>query len=668
MGLGGLGVIAEGVVLTRYEANIDQAKAKVKELSGEQRKAAKEAVQAFKEQGEAWKKHVGDFAKGAAVVATTIAVAKSGIEQYRKETALTAGAAGVDIDRLADAWGGLKTRMDLLTFAQAGHRGAWKLTTSQLEQVTAGMRALEAQGFESGKVFDRFTEVIKKGKLEGLDEFGISIKSTGDQAKDLQILMRALGREVSEVGGDFSRATDPIDRATVQWANAVTRVRLEVGRLSLTLISAAEDFGKWAGKLFGGSAPEGSKEDQRAAEIAQRLMFAQGRTGSSFAGAAMGGKLGSIAQGAGGRAISNFVGSPLLADQYNLFGTDAGTTGDAKKIMDLQGRIRQGKFNSLAGLNEFDAAVKSLPAAWSAAVPELDGLITRQREWFASNMFRLGVDSASAFSEGFAANDNGKGKNKGRGRGGGGRGAATASAGPGLFFGAARRVTGIVDDLAARRDANDQASADAMSAYQDRMSQRFADAQMVQDIEAGRSAMAKQEKQSFLERTFGKLEEFDAYAAGFDTLKTAVQSGFAAWIDGSESLGTAIKKSIAQSLGAYAVEMSGRALVAGAHALFNLATGDLPGAAAMGLSAAKYAAAAVALGALAKGLGGGGSGSSVAASAAGVGGRPNAAPTPQSGVVIVGDPLSDDSPRERARRVRRAMRSAGRDAEGVRYG
>ena len=88
----------------------------------------------------------------------------------------------------------------------------------------------------------------------------------------------------------------------------------------------------------------------------------------------------------------------------------------------------------------------------------------------------------------------------------------------------------------------------------------------------------------------------------------------------------------------------------------------------MGLSAAKYAAAAVALGALAKGLGGGGGSSSVAASAAGVGGRPNAAPTPQSGVVVVGDPLSDDSPRERARRVRRAMRSAGRDAEGVRYG
>ena len=57
-------------------------------------------------------------------------------------------------------------------------------------------------------------------------------------------------------------------------------------------------------------------------------------------------------------------------------------------------------------------------------------------------------------------------------------------------------------------------------------------------------------------------------------------------------------------------------------------------------------------------------------SAAGVpSGTPGGArPAPQSGVVIVGDPLSDDSPRERQRRVRRAMNAAGRPNEGVRYG
>ena len=70
------------------------------------------------------------------------------------------------------------------------------------------------------------------------------------------------------------------------------------------------------------------------------------------------------------------------------------------------------------------------------------------------------------------------------------------------------------------------------------------------------------------------------------------------------------------------------------------------------------------------GGGSGGGGSSVARSAAGVGSsRPQNQDHRSAGVVVVGDPLSDDSPRERARRVRRAMNGANRVAvEGVRYG
>ena len=84
MGLGGLGSIVEGVVALRYEANIDQAKAKVKELSGEQKKAAKEAAEAYKAQGEAWKKNVADFAKGAAAITAGYLVAKNGLQAMRE--------------------------------------------------------------------------------------------------------------------------------------------------------------------------------------------------------------------------------------------------------------------------------------------------------------------------------------------------------------------------------------------------------------------------------------------------------------------------------------------------------------------------------------------------------------------------------------------------------
>ena len=98
--------------------------------------SGKQAIEAHKEERAAFKAKVEDFAKGAAIIGGAIAVGRSGLKAYREETRLMAGAAGVDIDRLSDSWDGLKTRMDLLTLAQAGHRGAWKLTTGQLEQVS----------------------------------------------------------------------------------------------------------------------------------------------------------------------------------------------------------------------------------------------------------------------------------------------------------------------------------------------------------------------------------------------------------------------------------------------------------------------------------------------------------------------------------------------------
>ena len=48
--MGIFGAIAEGVVAIKYTANVDEAVAAVKGLSGEQKKAAKEAVEAHKKE------------------------------------------------------------------------------------------------------------------------------------------------------------------------------------------------------------------------------------------------------------------------------------------------------------------------------------------------------------------------------------------------------------------------------------------------------------------------------------------------------------------------------------------------------------------------------------------------------------------------------------------
>ncbi len=656
MGLMGLGKsIVDGVVALRYEVNVDQAKAAIKDLSGEQKKAAKETAEAYKQQNEAFKKHVADFGKGAAIIGTALLVAKTSWTAYRDEAKLSAGAAGVSIDKLSESYSGLKSRMELLTLAQAGHQGAWKLTTGQLQQVIEGMRALEKKGHDSQQVFEKFTEVIKKGKLEGLDDFGISLKATGDKSKDLQILMRALGREVMDVGGQFSRTGDEVVRATVRMEDGISRVRSTLGAFANEMVKAAADLGESLGRMFGGNLND-PESGQFNARDQYSLNFARLRAGQSM-----------VPNGAGGGAAAAFLAGGAQDADFQA----ADALGRARGLI-RRANAGSGPLASM-GPADYQGFLSGLPQGWQTVDPVLAAMAENLKDRLDVRMVGVGKSAAASIIAGLKSElaKNASGVRSSRRSGRGGRGRADAveddwlSGALGSVMGTASAFGGYLSDTAAASQASQD---DALAAYQDRMSQRFADAQMVQDIEADRTAMAKQQKESFLERTFGKLEEFDAYAAGFGTLKNAVTDGFAAWISGSESLGTAIKKSIATSLAAYAVEMSGRAIVAGAHALFNLATGDIPGATAMGLSAAKYAAAAAALGVLAKGMGTSAGAPSAASSAAGVGGRPSGERIAQSGVVIVGDPLADDSARERARRVRRAMRSAGQDAEGVSHG
>jgi len=98
--MGIFGAIAEGVVAIKYTANVDEAVAAVKGLSGEQKKAAKQAVEAHKQEREEFKKKVEEFGKGAAIIGGALLVARNGLQAYREESRLMAGAAGVDDLRL----------------------------------------------------------------------------------------------------------------------------------------------------------------------------------------------------------------------------------------------------------------------------------------------------------------------------------------------------------------------------------------------------------------------------------------------------------------------------------------------------------------------------------------------------------------------------------------
>jgi len=646
-----------GSVIMRYKVETDQAKAKIKELSGEQKKAAKEAAEALEKQGKAAESMASQYAKGAAVIAGAYVLARDGVKQMREESRLSAGAAGVDIDRLSDSWGGLKTRMDLLTLAQAGHQGAWKLTTGQLQIVTEGMRALEKKGFDSQQVFEKFTDVLKKGKTEGLDDFGLSIKSTGNQAEDLKVLMAALGREVSSVGGDFAQAGDDVVRATVKMEDGINRVRVMLGQATNAVIEFAGAAGRGLGELVFGRAPEDVGPGGRASAYAQAFQRRGGRiiggtnagnltTGSKLTGFLGGGVSDSL--GIGGSHY-NLMASPTAADEA------AGRALDAFKSQVNRAMSGRGPL-ATASPQDFAKLVVGLPEGWRAVDEELAKRVDAMQAKLVWRMASgIGPETKAA-----AAATKAK-RGGGRGRGGGSSapaddwlsGALTNAVGTAAEFGGYLGDVGAANQNAARQD---EVAAQRWAATMEQ-NRRFA-VEMAQTAEDA----ARTKKQTFLESTFGKLEEFDQYGAAFDTLKGAVASGFNAWITGAESVGTAVRRSIAQSLGGYAIEMAGMALVSAAHGIYHL-TNPLTAAQGAGelAAAAKYTAAAIGLGALAKlaspaasgapasggSATGGRAGRNQDHRGAGDGGGPRSAG--QSTVIVLGGDYSDDSRRVRER-------------------
>ncbi len=109
---------------------------------------------------------------------------------------------------------------------------------------------------------------------------------------------------------------------------------------------------------------------------------------------------------------------------------------------------------------------------------------------------------------------------------------------------------------------------------------------------------AQARRQSFLESIFGPVEEFNAYAAAFGLLQSAVTSAFDAWITGQSSIGDAVKAAVATGLKAVAIDASIQALKNTAYGIAALATGPIGGVSAGGFfkAAAMFGGVAVAAG------------------------------------------------------------------------
>jgi hypothetical protein len=193
---------------------------------------------------------------------------------------------------------------------------------------------------------------------------------------------------------------------------------------------------------------------------------------------------------------------------------------------------------------------------------------------------------------------------------------------------------------------------------------------ILNDLSALQDEIVSKQQQSVLEGIFGPVEEFDLYTTAWQGLESVVSAGFSAWIDGSKSVGTAMK----EALHGFAKNLAGEALLQalrhGAYALGSLAFGDMKGAAAHGISAAKWGAVAVAAGVVGKvtapSVGGGSANANAAAGIGGGGPRPSSGTGGTHNTIIIGDPLGYESPRSQAQRVRRGLDLADERTRGTR--
>lgn len=172
---------------------------------------------------------------------------------------------------------------------------------------------------------------------------------------------------------------------------------------------------------------------------------------------------------------------------------------------------------------------------------------------------------------------------------------------------------------------------------------------------------------NFLTKTFGPIEQIDAYKTAFDGFGTVVTSAFDAWIDGTMGIGKAAKIALSGVLKNLALEAAMNSLKSFAQAATYAATPGMqfwvPGALKSG---ALWAGLAIAAGGAAKGLGGSGGGTSAPSSSAPsvLGGGSSGASQGTAAVIVYGDQFAEDSPHERQLKAKRMVDRAlgGRQA------
>jgi hypothetical protein len=227
-----VGIISE--ILTIYKADTSDLKRKVKELRGEQKAAAKAQLEEVEKQNEQLERHIkmlGKVTIALGAVTAGVMLAADAWKSYAAQTKLEVATAGVNLDRLKKATGGLRTEQELLELAQKAFNRTAPLTNQQLQNAVLTTRQLTRAGFDATEVWAGMEEAITQGSVEPLKKFGIVLPELSGKTSKQAQLMDELAKRAGQVGAGFSAAGDAATRMGVKIEDAVHKMKVKIGEL-----------------------------------------------------------------------------------------------------------------------------------------------------------------------------------------------------------------------------------------------------------------------------------------------------------------------------------------------------------------------------------------------------------------------------------------------------
>lgn len=638
-------------VITEYKADISDQKAKIKELTGAERELAQAQLEqstARNEQMEGWKDQLGTMAVSVAAFAVVAKLAFDGYNEKIKASRLETAAAGVDMEALSKAAGGLQTHMELLEFAGRVQTSAFKANNEQLQTAERFMRMLEARGVPTAEAYEAVTNAVTTGRVKGLIPYGIVVNTHLQDLAKLGEENLTLAQKTELVTGAYKAMADAtkgvvdgndnvgdgMRRTQVELANSWEELKEGLGNLVIAfrpliailaeaakgwalLVDAAGSMPAWVGDKLYDLTHGTSAEQNRASLDFYKRLEAEEKKGGILS-------LSIVAE-------AEDYDSKLYAQLIAL----------RKKQIDEMGKLEANTVASIPTANTRLSAADIAKDRREAAKLLGKNIPLTEDEKYAIQVARKELFDSMMQPIIEAANAHGN----------------TTSRGPAGALGALADNGDLSQkSLSFTSGSFGTVGIGSQSLDENEAFDKFFQGEGIRldaldptKQAAAYDAYNHQRTQTILEKTFGPVGEFDLYKKGFEALSGAVGTAYDAWISGSESAGVAFKKFIGQAVAATGKEMAVEALKEGAYALGSLAFGDVAGASAHGAAAAEFAAGSVLAGLLASELGYGSGGSSKSSStggaSGGAGGSTSLDSHGQSGggqvinMYVVGDPV-----------------------------